>query len=220
MSMIVSILGLLALLATTSAFIPSMRSKAILLGQPSQHRSVSSLSMAQDQVGKIVEIDVPMNGMDGESLMPIPIRLRPIFANSVFLTVVYDVPFGLNVDKPPKNFPCPFVTKDGKGGEKVGDVLRATSCWSQGFNAAGATSDIMSFAGNVKWRRSVFDTTGAPWEQVVQALTSNTNERCSQVSLVFEREVEGDPVDEEAAAEEKGDAQEAQEEEVEVRGTQ
>ena len=41
-----------------------------------------------------------------------------------------------------------------------------SSCRSQGFNAAGATSDIMMFAGNVKWRRSVFDTTGAPWQQV------------------------------------------------------
>ena len=36
----------------------------------------------------------------------------------------------------------------------------------------------------------MFDTTGAPREQVVQALTSNTAERCSQVSLVFEREVD------------------------------
>ena len=141
-------------------------------------------SMSGNQVGKVVELEVPM---DGENVKPIPISLRPIFANSEFLVVTYDVPFGLNVDKPPKNFPAPIVTKDGKGGEKVGDVLRATSCWSQGFNAAGATSDIMSFAGNVKWRRSVFDTTGAPWEQVVQALTSNTNERCDQVSLVFER---------------------------------
>ncbi len=155
--------------------------------------------MSSNQVGKVVELEVPM---DGENVKPIPISLRPIFAKSEFLVVTYDVPFGLNVDKPPKNFPAPIVTKDGKGGEKVGDVLRATSCWSQGFNAAGATSDIMSFAGNVKWRRSVFDTTGAPWEQVVQALTSNTNERCSQVSLVFEREIEGDE-EEDVVAEEQ-----------------
>ena len=153
-----------------------------------------ALTMSKNQVGKVVDLEVPM---DGDNIMPIPISLRPIFANSEFLVVTYDVPFGLNVDKPPKNFPAPIVTKDGKGGEKVGDVLRATSCWSQGFNAAGATSDIAAFAGNVKWRRSVFDTTGAPWEQVVQALTSNTNERCSQVSLVFEREIEGEEEEEE-----------------------
>ena len=145
---------------------------------------------AIDQVGKVVELEVPM---DGENVKAVPISLRPIFANSEFFVVTYDVPFGLNVDKPPKNFPAPIVTKDGKNGEKVGDVLRATSAWSQGFNAAGVTSDIVSFAGNIKWRRSVFDTTGAPWEQVVQALTSNTAERCSQVSLVFEREVDEVP---------------------------
>jgi hypothetical protein len=164
-------------------------------------RSESALS-GVDQVGKVVELEVPM---DGENVMPIPISLRPIFASSEFFVVTYDVPFGLNVDKPPKNFPAPIVTKDGKNGERVGDVLRATSCWSQGFNAAGATSDIMSFAGNVKWRRSVFDTTGAPWEQIVQALTSNTAERCSQVSLVFEREVDDIPV-ENTTDDEAGDA--------------
>ena len=69
-------------------------------------------------------------------------------------------------------------------------MLRGTTSWSQGFDAAGATSDIMSFAGNVKWRKSVFDTTGAPWDNVVQALVSNTAERCKSVSLVFERELD------------------------------
>jgi hypothetical protein len=84
------------------------------------------------------------------------------------------------------------VTKDSsaEGGEKKGDILRATTCWSQGFNAAGATSDIMMFAGNLKWRKSVFDATGAPWQEVVSALLSNTAERSKSVSLVFEREIE------------------------------
>ena len=67
--------------------------------------------------------------------------------------IQYDVPFDLGVDKPTKEFPCPVVKKEGKGGEKIGDVLRAATCWSQGFNAAGATSDIMAFAGTVKWRK-------------------------------------------------------------------
>lgn len=69
---------------------------------------------------------------------------------------------GLNIDKPPKNFPCPIVTKDDKDadGVKEGDLLRATTCWSQGFQAAGVTSDIAMFAGNIKWRKSLFDATG------------------------------------------------------------
>jgi hypothetical protein len=37
---------------------------------------------------------------------------------------------------------------------------RATTCWSQGFNAAGVTSDIAMFAGNIKYRKSIYDTTG------------------------------------------------------------
>ena len=40
--------------------------------------------------------------------------MRPIFADSTFLTVQYELPFGLDIEKPPKNFPCPVVTKDSK----------------------------------------------------------------------------------------------------------
>ena len=72
----------------------------------------------------------------------------------------------------------------------VGDVLRATTAWSQGMQAAGITSDIMQFAGNVKWRKSVFDTAGAPWQSTVDALLSNTAERSEKVSLVFERQID------------------------------
>jgi len=46
--------------------------------------------------------------------------------------------------------------------------------------------------GNIKWRKSVFDATGAPWTQVVDAFLSNTSERSKTVTLVFEREVEGE----------------------------
>ena len=190
---------ILAVLFILTTFYAAKSFKTARFGARSSKVALNVIdqSTISNQKDKIVEIEVPMDG----DAKPIPISLRPIFASSEFFVLTYDVPFGLNVDKPPKNFPAPIVTKDGKNGEKVGDVLRATSCWSQGFNAAGATSDIMSFAGNVKWRRSVFDTTGAPWEQIVQALTSNTAERCSRVSLVFEREVEEIPGDSESESE-------------------
>ena len=82
----------------------------------------------------------------------------------------------------------------------------------------------MMFAGNVKWRKSIFDTTGAPWQnvtnkhpsglvrsrfyndfidlKVVDALLSNTSERSKTVTLVFEREVaeEDDSPKEDAVA--------------------
>lgn len=136
-------------------------------------------------VGGKVDLVVPL----GEGVKPLPVSFRAIFAKSEFVEVTYEVPFGLNIQKPPKNFPAPIVDKDGKGGERAGDVLRGTTCWSQGFTAAGAMSDIMSFAGNVKWRKSVFDCTGAPWQQIVEALVSNTAERSKYVTLIFEREI-------------------------------
>lgn len=133
-------------------------------------------------------VSIPM----GKDIKPFECALRPLFVKSEFFTVTYSIPFGLNVEKPPKEFPAPIVTKDSQqeGGEKAGDVLRATTCWSQGFSAAGATSDIMMFAGNVKWRKSVFFTAGAPWQETVDALLSNTAERSDEVTLVFEREIE------------------------------
>jgi hypothetical protein len=134
---------------------------------------------------KIFKIEVPL----GEGFKPVSINFRPLFAKSTFFVTTYDVPFSLNIDRPPRGFPAPVVSKDGKGGEIVGDVLRATTCWSQGFEAAGVTSDIQMFAGNVKWRKSIFDTTSAPWEEVVNALKSNTAERSKTVTLIFEREV-------------------------------
>ena len=105
------------------------------------------------------------------------------------------VPFDLNVEPQglqvgEKVVKMPTVTKDGKGGEKVGDILRATTCWTQGMQGSGAGSDIMNFAGMVKWQKSLFDCTGAPWSQIVDALVSNTPTRSTEVTLVFEREVE------------------------------
>jgi hypothetical protein len=135
-----------------------------------------------------VDMMVPM----GDGYAPLECTFRRVFEKSTFFITSYDVPFGLNIDKPPKGCPAPIVTKDGKAGEKAGDLLRATTCWSQGFSAAGVTSDIAMFAGNVKWRKSVFDTTLAPWQQIVDALLSNTAERSQTVTLVFEREVVGD----------------------------
>ena len=46
---------------------------------------------------------------------------------------------------------------------------RATTCWSQGFSAAGVTSDIAMFAGNIKYRKSIYDTTGQPWPLFILA---------------------------------------------------
>lgn len=158
--------------------------------------ALSSSVVSQDGA-ETVGLDIPL----GDGFQVIKCQFRPIFEKSEFFTVTYGVPFGLNVDKPAKGFPAPVVTKDSKeaNGEKKGDVLRATTCWSQGFSAAGATSDIAMFAGNIKWRKSLFDTTGAPWDETVKALVSNTAERSKEVTLVFERQVDGDAAEEASA---------------------
>ena len=45
----------------------------------------------------------------------------------------------------------------------------------------------MAFAGTVKWRKGVFDTTAQSWQNTIDALLSNTSERSKTVTLVFER---------------------------------
>ena len=153
-------------------------------------KSLQATTEGLDGNGKrIVTVEVEL----GKGFMPIDTTFRPLFAKSEFVVVSYKVPFSLNVERAPKNFPCPIVTKDGTGGERKDDVLRATTCFSQGFaEAAGVLSDASAFAGNIKTRRAVFDTTNAQWDQVVAALLSNTEERTDTVTLVFERENSGE----------------------------
>jgi len=145
------------------------------------------LSMGVSSGERVFSFDVPL----GDGYEDVELELRPLCEHSFMFIVQYPVPFKLNVEPDGKSA-TPVVTKDGTEGEMVGDILRATSAWSQGMNAAGLTSDIMQFAGNVKWRKSIFDTTGAPWQATVDALLSNTAERSSVVSLVFERPISAD----------------------------
>jgi hypothetical protein len=133
---------------------------------------------------KAYRVEIPL----GDGFKDVAVTFRPLFAKSEFYVTSYNIPFSLNIEKPPKGFPAPVVTKDGKGGERVGDVLRATTCWSQGFSAAGAASDIMMFAGNVKWRKSIFDTTGkiswlclegSPFILIIIVVSSLYENRCA-----------------------------------------
>ena len=139
---------------------------------------------------RIFDLEVPLS----EGYKPVPIKLRPIFEKSELLVTSYSIPFSLNVEPQgmqmgSKVVKLPTVTKDGTGGEKVGDILRVTSCWAQGMQGSGVGSDFMNFAGMIKWQQSVFECVGAPWQQVVDALLSNTPSRAQTVTLVFEREI-------------------------------
>ena len=50
----------------------------------------------------------------------------------------------------------------------------------------------VAFGGGLKWQCSMFNVvTAKAWEQVVEALTSNTQDRTDEVVLIFERPLDG-----------------------------
>lgn len=179
---------LLATLCTFLLFSAAVIAFSPSIWTPTSRRSGSALSLSSSSRPKVLPVQVDV--FLGDGYKTTSLNFLPLFESSTFFTVTYEVPFGLNIEKPPRGFPAPVVSKDGsrEDGEKVGDVLRATTCWTHGFEAAGAASDIMAFAGNIRWRKSIFDCTSAPWDEVVKALQSNTSERSKTVTLVFERE--------------------------------
>lgn len=67
---------------------------------------------------KAVQVEVAL----GDGYKSVSCEFLPIFYNSTFFTVTYPIPFGLNIEKPPKGFPAPIVTKDSgiDGGEMKG----------------------------------------------------------------------------------------------------
>ena len=146
----------------------------------STHRS-SSLHMAEDSP---FELMVELPGGKGLSAQ---MKLQPVLdVPSEIVEVRYALPFGLNVE--PKNN-LAICTADGAGGEKVGDVLRFTSQWTMGLpRGNGAITTAASFSGAISWQVSMFDVCKAgKWEEVIEALTSNVEQRTNEVVLLFER---------------------------------
>eukprot|EP00585_Thalassiosira_rotula_P018522 CAMPEP_0196198564 /NCGR_PEP_ID=MMETSP0912-20130531/2554_1 /TAXON_ID=49265 /ORGANISM="Thalassiosira rotula, Strain GSO102" /LENGTH=205 /DNA_ID=CAMNT_0041471581 /DNA_START=66 /DNA_END=683 /DNA_ORIENTATION=+ len=105
---------------------------------------------------------------------------------SEIVEVRYKLPFGLDVA--PKDQKC-VCTKDGAGGEKVGDILRYTSQWTLGLpRGDGVITTAMSFSGGISWQVSMFDVMRAgKWEDVIEALVSNSPDRTDEVVMLFER---------------------------------
>ena len=114
------------------------------------------------------------------------LRFKPSLPESEAVVVKYKLPFGLNVENKGGQAVC---TKDGEGGEKVGDILRYTTEWKLGLPAGdGAITTAASFAGAISWQLGLFDVAKAKaWDEVVEALVSNTEDRTDTITLVFER---------------------------------
>lgn len=143
--MLIHVLCLVMLMSSVMGFIQSPFVSLSRTGLQSQTERRTSSSYLHMQQVKETSFQIPL----GDGFKSVECKFRPIFANSIFFVTDYSVPFDINIEKPPKGFPAPIVTKAGPGGEQPGDVLRALTCWSQGFSAAGATSDISMFAGKV-----------------------------------------------------------------------
>ena len=145
--------------------------------------ATTELKMAEDTSMLQAEINMPPSN----SGLSAQIKLKPILDTpSELIEVRYKLPFGLDV-QPQKGMAV--CTKDGAGGEKVGDVLRLSSQWTLGLpRGNGLVSTAASFSGAIGWQCSLFDVMKAgQWEEVVEALVSNTPERTDEVVLVFER---------------------------------
>ncbi len=151
----------LASLASASAFVT-----------PSTQQASATQLFAQDELFE-TEFKMPPSTSDTVARLKFP----SVFQEpSEIIEVRYSLPFGLNVE-PQNNLAV--CTKDGPGGEKVGDVLRYTSQWTMGLpQGDGLLSTAASFSGGISWQCSMFDVLKAKdWPRVVEALTSNVEVR-------------------------------------------
>mmetsp|Transcript_23332 Transcript_23332/g.44417 ORF Transcript_23332/g.44417 Transcript_23332/m.44417 type:complete len:184 (+) Transcript_23332:97-648(+) len=178
-------------LAFISAFLalPFGATAFVTLGSPGvsparSRRQTTSGSQLYDTV--TLTVDMPPTGSKRTARMKIEPALT---VPSEIIEVRYKVPFGLNVEPKDNLAVC---TKDGPGGEKVGDILRYTSQWTLGLpQGDGLITTAAAFSGSLKWGCNMFDVLQAKsWEQVVEALVSNTADKTDEVLLIFERPLE------------------------------
>jgi hypothetical protein len=133
-----------------------------------------------------IEVKIPPSNSELMAQM----KFNPVLSvPSEIVEVRYKLPFGLDV-APKDNLA--ICTKDGAGGEKVGDVLRFKSQCTMGLpRGDGLVTTAASFAGGLSWQCSMFDVMKASrWEAVVEALVSNVESRTDEVVLLFERPLE------------------------------
>lgn len=157
------------LICLAAILLPMTANGFVLLPRTSTPTSKVALNDASTMVELMIAMPPSGSGLQAN------MRIQPILSvPSEIVEVRYKLPFGLDVA--PKKQLC-VCTKDGPGGEKVGDVLRYTSQWTLGLpQGDGLISTAASFSGGVSWQCSMFNVMKASsWEQVVQALTSNVD---------------------------------------------
>lgn len=152
------------------------------VGSSTKKMSFVNLNMASDQTFEWT-VNLPPAGSRLSARLKFPSVLED---KGEIVEVRYGLPFGLDVT--PQNG-LAVCTKDGAGGEKVGDVLRYTSQWTLGLpRGDGIVASAAAFSGGVSWQCSMFDAAKASkWDEVVDALVSNEPRRTDEVVLIFER---------------------------------
>jgi hypothetical protein len=168
--------------------LPRQRKLSLPASTGSSSSSSSSTITTKNVVDNTFEMQIKLPGREG---LTAQMKFKSIYPNdtpSQIIQVRYAIPFGLDVSPINNLATC---TKDGVGGERVGDVLRYTSQWTLGLpRGDGVITTAMSFSGGISWQVSMFDIMKASkWESVVEALVSNEASRTNEVVLLFERPI-------------------------------
>ena len=168
MRFVAPLLLVLPKLAATFVIPPTNIARAKFATTPTTSRLQESEASVDDDKFSLT-IDMPPTG----SGLQAELKLKPILSvPSEIIEVRYEIPFGLDVV--PKNN-LAVCTKDGTGGEKVGDVLRFTTQWKLGLPSPDSVmASFSSISGGVSWQVSLFNVVEAEnWDDVVEALVSN-----------------------------------------------
>jgi hypothetical protein len=154
-SSIVSVF-LLLLVPSTSGFISHHRTLPF-------GRTTTSIFSTRDEFE--FSFEMPKKGIAEYGTAQV--KLPPVLPNSEIVVVRYDLPFGLNAA--PSNDQI-VVTQDGRGGEKVGDILRQTTYWR------GKTPGLFDVSKNAD-----------NFDAVIAALVTNELSVTDEIVMVFER---------------------------------
>ena len=134
--------------------------------------AAKSETITKLRIANVFEISVDMP--PSNSGLQANMKFKSILTGpSEIIQVRYKLPFGLDVAPKDNLAVC---TKDGPGGEKVGDILRYTSQWTMGLPAGGGVAATVApfLGGGLGWKCRLFDVLkAASWEFVVEALTRN-----------------------------------------------
>jgi len=135
-----------------------------------------------------VEFEIPKKGIAEYGTCQA--KLAPLLESSECITLETVLPFGLSAEPQDGRV---IVTKDGAGGERVGDVLRFFSAWKQGAGGPIAQPDMVDvdkmmnrmLENGMKVPRSQAE----GFDKVVGALCTNDGSYSESIVMVFERPI-------------------------------